>query len=151
MRAPNPDCIRMVSSATHKTKTYILLFLMLVLGPIGNTVLAMGMNHIGSIDLSTTVAIWASFRHVVGSPTIWAGMACLGGYMICYMLVLSLADYSFVLPFSGMTYALVPLLGYLFLHETVSLARWIGIVVIFLGVLLINRTPSRTTEPGTTK
>jgi uncharacterized membrane protein len=77
-------------------------------------------------------------------------MACLAGYLICYTLVLSLADYSFVLPFSGMTYAIVPLLGYLFLHENVSAARWIGIVLIFLGVLLINRTPSRTTQPGTT-
>jgi drug/metabolite transporter (DMT)-like permease len=110
----------------------------------------MGMNHIGSLDLSTKAAIWASFRHVVESSTIWAGMTCLAGYLICYMLVLSLADYSFVLPFSGMTYALVPLLGYLFLHENVSPARWIGIVIIFLGVLLINRTPSRTTEPGAT-
>jgi uncharacterized membrane protein len=150
MRAPDPIRIRTESSASHKTKTYILLILMLALGPIGNTVLAMGMNHIGSLDLTTKAAIWASFRHVVGSSTIWTGMTCLAGYLICYMLVLSLADYSFVLPFSGMTYALVPLLGYLFLHENVSPARWIGIVVIFLGVLLINRTPSRTTEPGAT-
>jgi drug/metabolite transporter (DMT)-like permease len=123
---------------------------MLALGPIGNTVLALGMNHIGSLDLSNTAAIRASFRHVVGSPTIWVGMVCLAGYLICYMLVLSLADYSFVLPFSGVTYALVPPIGYLFLHENVSAARWIGIVLIFLGVLLINRTPSRTTERGAT-
>jgi drug/metabolite transporter (DMT)-like permease len=121
---------------------------MLALGPIGNTVLAFGMNRIGSLDLSTTTAFWASFRHVVGSPTIWTGMVCLGGYLICYMLVLSLADYSFVLPFTGMTYALVPLLGYLLLHENVSPARWIGIGLIFLGVLLIHHTPSRTTESG---
>jgi len=41
----------------------------------------------------------------------------------------------------------VPLLGYLFLGEHVSVARWTGILLIFLGVLLINRTPHRTTEP----
>lgn len=150
MRVPDPVRIQMASPATRETKTYILLFLMLALGPIGNTILAMGMNQIGSLDLSSAAATWAGFRHVVGSPIIWAGMACLAGYLICYTLVLSLADYSFVLPFSGMTYAIVPLLGYLFLHENVSAARWIGIVLIFLGVLLINRTPSRTTEPGTT-
>jgi len=140
----------MASPATHKTKTYILLVLMLTLGPIGNTVLAIGMNKIGSLDLSSPAAIWASFRHVVGSPMIWLGSAHLAGYLICYMLVLSLADYSFVLPFSSMTYAIVPFLGYLFLHENVSAARWTGIVLIFLGVLLINGTPSRTTEPGAT-
>jgi drug/metabolite transporter (DMT)-like permease len=148
MPVHDPVHIRIKASPTHKTKTYILLFLMLALGPIGNTVLAMGMNHIGSLDLSTTVAFCASFRHVVGSPTIWTGMVCLAGYLICYMLVLSLADYSFVLPFTGVTYAVVPLLGYFFLHENVSAARWSGIALIFLGVLLIHRTPSRTTEPG---
>ena len=120
---------------------------MLTLGPIGNTVLDKGMKQIGSLDLSSAVAIWAGFRHVIRSPTIWMGMACLAGYLICYMLVLSMADYSFVLPFSGMTYALVPLLAYLFLDEKVSVARWIGIALLFLGVLLINRTPPRTTEP----
>ena len=61
------------------------------------------------------------------------------------MLVLSWADYSFVMPFSALTYALVPLFGYLFLHEHVVTARWIGIVLIFFGVVLINRTPPRTT------
>jgi uncharacterized membrane protein len=70
-------------------------------------------------------------------------------FMVCHMLVLSWADYSFVMPFSAVSYALVPLLAYLFLHEQVSASRWIGIVLIFLGVLLINRTPPRTTQPGT--
>jgi len=67
-------------------------------------------------------------------------------FMVCHMLVLSWADYSFVMPFSAIAYALVPLLGYLFLGEHVSAARWTGILLIFLGVLLINRTPHRTTE-----
>ena len=31
--------------------------------------------------------------------------------MVCHMLVLSWADYSFVMPFSAIAYALVPLLG----------------------------------------
>jgi transporter family protein len=72
------------------------------------------------------------------------------GFMVCHMLVLSWADYSFVMPFSAIAYALVPLFGYLFLQERVSGARWAGIVLIFSGVLLINQTPSRTTGPGKT-
>ena len=72
-------------------------------------------------------------------------------FMVCHMLVLSWADYSFVMPFSAVAYALVPLFGYLFLHEQVSTPRWIGIILILFGVLLINRTPPRTaraTAPG---
>ena len=150
MPVPDPRRIQTAPRATHKTKTYVLLFVMLALGPIGNTILDKGMKQIGSLDLSTAAAIWSGFRLVVASTTIWVGMGCLAGYLICYMLVLSLADYSFVLPFTGLTYALVPLLAYLFLHEKVSMARWTGIVLLFLGVLLINRTPPRTTVPGAT-
>jgi uncharacterized membrane protein len=82
---------------------------------------------------------------VLTSGTIWAGIAMMLGFMVCHMLVLSWADYSFVMPFSAIAYALVPLLGYLFLNEQVSAARWVGIVLIVLGVVLINRTPHRTT------
>jgi len=39
--------------------------------------------------------------------------------------------------------------AYLFLREQVSTARWIGIVLIVFGVVLINRTPHRTTPQGT--
>jgi uncharacterized membrane protein len=50
------------------------------------------------------------------------------------------------MPFSAIAYALVPFFGYLFLHEQVSTARWMGIVLIVFGVVLINRTPQRTTH-----
>jgi uncharacterized membrane protein len=50
------------------------------------------------------------------------------------------------MPFSAIAYALVPLLAYIFLREQVSTARWVGIVLIVLGVVLINRTPHRTTR-----
>jgi len=60
--------------------------------------------------------------------------------------VLSWADYSFVMPFSAITYALVPLLGFFWLHEEVSPARWAGIALIMFGVFLISRTPPSTTQ-----
>jgi uncharacterized membrane protein len=61
--------------------------------------------------------------------------------------VLSWADYSFVMPFSAITYALVPVLGYIWLGENVPVARRIGILLIVFGVFLVSRTPPRTTEP----
>jgi drug/metabolite transporter (DMT)-like permease len=50
------------------------------------------------------------------------------------------------MPFSALTYALVPLLGFLFLGEHVPALRWVGIVLIFFGVVLVNRTPPKTTQ-----
>jgi uncharacterized membrane protein len=133
---------------THQTKTYVLLFLLVVLGSVGNTILSKGMKEAGDLDISHFASLAAAAARVLTSGTIWLGIAMMLGFMICHMLVLSWADYSFVMPFSAIAYALVPLLAFLFLHEQVSTGRWIGIVLIVLGVVLINRTPHRTTPPG---
>lgn len=137
----------MTSSNTHQTKTYVLLFLLVLLGSVGNTLLSKGMKDAGDLDISHVSSLAAGAARVLTSGTIWLGIAMMLGFMVCHMLVLSWADYSFVMPFSAVAYALVPLLAYIFLHEQVSTARWIGIALIVLGVVLINRTPQRTTVP----
>jgi uncharacterized membrane protein len=133
--------------ATRQAKTYILLFLLVVFGSVGNTILSKGMKDAGDLQLSHWSALQAGAVRVLSSGAIWLGIGFMLAFMVCHMLVLSWADYSFVMPFSAVAYALVPLLGYLFLHEHVSTSRWVGIILIFLGVLLINRTPHRTTAP----
>jgi drug/metabolite transporter (DMT)-like permease len=139
----------MTSSKTHQTKTYVLLFLLVLLGSVGNTLLSKGMKDAGDLDISHFSALAAAAVRVLTNGTIWLGIAMMLGFMVCHMLVLSWADYSFVMPFSAVAYALVPLLAYIFLHEQVSTARWVGIALIALGVALINRTPHRTTAPET--
>jgi uncharacterized membrane protein len=140
----------MTTSKTHHTKTYVLLFLLVVLGSVGNTILSKGMKDAGDLDISHFSSLVVAAERVLLSGTIWLGIAMMLAFMVCHMLVLSWADYSFVMPFSAIAYALVPLLAYFFLREQVSVARWVGIVLIVLGVVLINRTPHRTTPEGTT-
>ena len=96
---------------------------MMTLGSVGNTILDKGMKGLGSIDFSTRAAIWQGVLHTFTSGTIWLGIGCMLLFMVCHMLVLSWADYSFVMPFSALTYALVPLLGYIWLGEQVPPAR----------------------------
>jgi drug/metabolite transporter (DMT)-like permease len=129
-----------------RSKTYILLALMVVFGSVGNTVLDKGMKALGALSLSSLAAIRSGFLATISSPTVWFGIACMIVFFVCHMLALSGADYSFVMPFSALTYALVPLLGFLFLGEHVPALRWVGIVLIFFGVVLVNRTPPRTTD-----
>jgi uncharacterized membrane protein len=138
----------MTSVQTHKTKTYVLLFLLVVLGSVGNTILSKGVKDAGDLDIAHLSSLLSGATRILTSGTIWLGIAMMLAFMVCHMLVLSWADYSFVMPFSAIAYALVPLLAFLFLHEQVSTARWVGIVLIVLGVVLINRTPHRTTPQG---
>jgi multidrug transporter EmrE-like cation transporter len=129
-----------------RLKTYILLFLMVTSGSVGDTVLDKGMKQIGSLDLGTLGALWAGAVHTFANGTVWLGILCMLLFMVCHMLVLSWADYSFVMPFSAIAYALVPLLGHFWLGEPVSATRWAGIGIIVFGVYLISRTPPCTTE-----
>ena len=66
----------------------------------------------------------------------------------CAALVLSWADYSYVQPASATGYLFVALLGYLLLGEVIPRMRWVGVLVICVGVLLVGGTPPRTTEEG---
>ena len=108
-----------------------------------------GQGHEGAGDDRLLLAERPSGRERsrITSGTIWLGIGCMLLFMICHMLVLSWADYSFVMPFSAVTYALVPVLGYIWLGEYVPVPRRIGILLIVFGVFLVSRTPPRTTEP----
>ena len=42
----------MTAPKTHQTKTYVLLFLLVLLGSVGNTILSKGMKDAGDLDIS---------------------------------------------------------------------------------------------------
>lgn len=60
--------------------------------------------------------------------------------------LLSLADLSYVLPLTATGYIISTILAKFFLSEQVSFSRWIGILLIFAGTLVVSST-SRTTTP----
>jgi len=83
---------------------------------------------------------------MMSSLTIWAGILFLLGFMASQMTVMSWADYSYVMPAGAFGYALQTLLAVLILHETVSVKRWTGVLLICVGVVLVGQTKPRTTE-----
>ena len=127
-------------------KTYLLITIMVVAGPVGNLLIAKGMRGVGAISFWPPAEWLPVFFKVFGSLTIWAGIICLIGFIVAYMLALSLADYSYVQPAAALGYGVVAVLGVLILRESVSLLRWIGIGVICLGVSFVRNTDPRTTE-----
>src|SRR5260370_2974009 len=90
----------MTSVQTHKTKTYVLLFLLVLLGSVGNTILSKGMKEVGDLDISHLPALEAGAARVLSSGTSWLGITLLLFVMGCHLLVPSSAGYSFCMPFS---------------------------------------------------
>src|ERR1051326_3487607 len=131
-----------------RTRTYSLLAAMVLFSSVGNVLLSKGMKQIGQIeDFSPTVLLQV-FLKVMTNPYVWSGILSLLLFFVSYMLILSWADLSYVQPASAIGYAMVPLLGYLLLGELVPPTRWIGVLFICAGVMLVGGTAPGTTRGG---
>jgi drug/metabolite transporter (DMT)-like permease len=117
----------------------------IILGPLGNVCLGKGMKGVGSFHSPSIWDLAPIGYRVLTSGYIWLGIACLLGFFVVHMLLLTWADYSYVQPATSLSYLSISVLSYLLLGEMISPLRWLGVTVICLGVFLVGRTPPSTT------
>ena len=134
----------MASEKRLRIKTLIMVLAMVVCANAGDLMLKRGMTQIGAVKMAPS-ALAHAFVLTVTNVTIWIGILFLIGFMGSYMTVLSWADYSYVMPAGAFGYALLTLLAVIFLHESVSPRRWVGVLLICVGVLLVGQTKPNTT------
>ena len=127
-------------------KTFAMILIMIIAGPLGNVLLGKGMKSLGSTSVTSFSDLTGIIGHVFASEYVWLGIASLLTFFVANLLVLSWADYSFVQPASSMAYGVVALFSVFLLGEEVSPLRWIGIAIICAGVFIVGRTHPRTTE-----
>lgn len=126
------------------SRQYLILALVSICAPLGDTCLSRGMTSLPSI----TLAHPASLISAVFTPWIAAGIALLIGFFASYLTALSWADLTYVLPATAFGNVIVALLSKFWLHETISWQRWAGIVLITLGVGFVAHGPSLTQAPA---
>src|ERR1700687_1494635 len=137
----------MPAAHTLRTKTFVLIALMVLFGSTGDVLLGKGMKQAGEVQGWALPVLLRFILHAMLNPTVWLGVVSLLLFFLAYIIVLSWADFSYVLPASAAGYAVVPLLGHIFLGEAVSPLRWIGVAFICAGVILVGNTPPSTTAP----
>jgi drug/metabolite transporter (DMT)-like permease len=125
-------------------KTAVVLALAIISQAVGNVYLTKGMKALASAN---EAGDWVSLIQAgVQSPSLWIGTIFLIGFFVLFSAALSWADLSFVLPATSFGYVVNVACGYYILNESVSQKRWIGALVITLGVVLVSRSGSRTVE-----
>jgi drug/metabolite transporter (DMT)-like permease len=126
------------------SRTYSLIVSVVFFSSLGNVLLSKGMKQIGEVKSYTPSELLQVFVKTFSSGTIWLGIASLLVFFVCYLLLLSWADFSFVQPVCSMAYAGVAVLSYFLLGEIISPTRWIGVLLICAGVALVSGTEPRT-------
>jgi len=137
---------------THKLapSQYATLLAVVLTASFGDALLSRGMAQIGQVDLHHLSLLF----HALFNLNIVAGILLLIGFFASYMTALSWADLTFVMPATAFGNVLVALLGRFWLHEPISLSRWLGILLLTSAVGFVANGPARTehsTEPGLTQ
>ncbi len=127
-------------------KTAVLIVVMVSVAPLGDMFLGKGMKQVGPMPHWAPSGLFDFFFRAFTSETVWLGISLLIAFFVAYLLVLSWADYSYVLPASSISTLVVALLARFALHETVRPLRWAGVAMICLGVFVVGHTHPRTTE-----
>jgi drug/metabolite transporter (DMT)-like permease len=133
-----------MSQHTLSPQQYLILGLVSICAPLGDTCLSRGMTHLPPVSLAHPLSLITA----VFTPWIAAGIALLIGFFASYLTALSWADLTFVLPATAFGNVIVALLAKFWLHDTISPARWAGIVLITLGVGFVAQGPSLTERPA---
>ncbi len=119
--------------------TLILILIPTVTGVAGQLLLKVGMTQLGALEISVA-AIPSLIARIILSPYIIVGLAIYFGGVFFWLLALNRADLSYVYPFASLSYVLITLSSWLLLHEAVPPMRWVGLVIICIGVMLVARS-----------
>jgi len=121
----------------NKARVLVVMFFAVVFGAFGDVSLSRGMKSIAAMPLSGPVhAFVAVFTNVY----VLGGIVLLIGFLALYLASLSWESLSFVLPLTAADYVLVTLLAHFLLAEDVSPVRWLGSIMVALGIALVART-----------
>jgi uncharacterized membrane protein len=118
-----------------KIKHHTCVVLAIIANTLGNFLLSVGMRQ---MDFQPASPL--EYLRIFANPWIDAGVLLLIVWFASQLSLLSWSDLSYVLPITGASYVLTAVLGKVFLHEFVSISRWLGILVISLGVVLVVGT-----------
>jgi drug/metabolite transporter (DMT)-like permease len=127
-------------TSTMTFRRYLVLAAVTLTASCGDTCLSVGMKRIGPVSLAHLGTLFAAIK----TPWVDAGIVLLLCFFASYLTALSWADLTFVLPATSFGYVIVALLSRFWLHEHVSVYRWLGVLVITAGVGFVTRGPSYT-------
>jgi drug/metabolite transporter (DMT)-like permease len=115
----------------------ILYILIIFAGTAGEMCMSRAMKIVGEVTDFRPHAIAASIGRAMRLPWFWTGLVGMAIAFFSLLAILSVAKASFVFPATALSYAVGTLGGKLFLGEKVTDQRWLGVLLVCIGVALV--------------
>ncbi|NJE10311.1 EamA family transporter [Thermococcus sp. MAR1] len=118
-----------------KSLPYTILATCILLGGSTQILFKMGMNSIGPLgDLFSikTMTIIFSNKYIV------MGLILYGISSVLWLIGLSMLDVSLMYPLLSLAYVVTTVLAFIILNEPVRTTRWVGVLLIILGSILVG-------------
>jgi drug/metabolite transporter (DMT)-like permease len=115
----------------------ILIFIYVLLNTIANIFLKLGMKSIGEVDFIFNINIVRTIFRSVLNPFIFSGIIMMGLGIVVWLILISRESLNYAFSLAASVYILIPIASIYFLHETIPITRWIGISLIFIGLLIV--------------
>ena len=119
-------------------KTAMLLAIIILAGALGDVYIAKGMKQVGEIrTLRLRELAWLG-RRMVSNVAFLLGLLSMIAGFLAFLVVLSWADLSFIIPATSLNFVLATLGAKVILKEHINRLRWLGTVLVGLGVALVS-------------
>jgi multidrug transporter EmrE-like cation transporter len=136
-----PDVIEVAAGRSPRATAVILAVLLITsvsLAVAGQLTLKSAMEKVGRIGSAEVSAPVETVKRVAGEPLLWIGLLLFGVSAVFWLVVLSHVPLSVAYPVVGLSYILIVGFSRFALHESVPALRWIGVLVVAVGIGVIG-------------
>ena len=105
---------------------------------VGDVLNAAGMKRQPEVEDFTPHSLAGTSKRIISNPLVLGGFVALAAAFFSLVLLLSIADVSFAIPATGVSFAFETLLSKYLLKEKVGLRRWPAATLVACGVMLLQ-------------
>lgn len=128
-------------TATTALRTWSCILGVAALAITGEVLIAAAMRRLGDLDIiRERSGLPGAIRAVLSSPLFLVGALCMALNFFALLFTLSIVDLSLAAPATAsLTYIGNAIAARLFLHENVDRRRWLAVLFVCVGVVLLSK------------
>lgn len=119
-------------------KLLLILLIGLAFESTGVILLKKGITHIGEMNGVTVSEVLRVVKAGATSPQILLGVFFEALFFLCLLILMAKSDISFLWPLTALSFVFATFAAMIFLGESVSPIRWVGVALIVLGAAFIS-------------